>query len=82
MKMLIEGVDYFVRVIPFPDGVKVPAMVTENPDGCTFSVYLNENVSEYRRQKGLEHEVNHIRNDDLYGDKDICEIEPGLRRGA
>lgn len=80
--MLIEGVDYFVRVIPFPAGVKVPAMVTENPDGYTFSVYLNENVSEYRRMKGLDHEVDHIRNDDLYTGLPIQDIEPNLKRGA
>ena len=79
MTLPLEGRDYFVRVIPF--GVSIPAFIRENPDG-SYSLYLN---SEYDLEHWLdsyEHEIDHMVHDDLQGDRDIREIEPGLRRGA
>lgn len=57
--MLIENVDYFVHLVPFPPG-PADGMVTPNDDG-TYTIYLNSNVGEKRRQKAMEHELNHIR---------------------
>ena len=79
MATIIEGVDYFVRVVPFP--VPVGEMVSLNEDG-TYNMYLNSAYIGEDMQKHFEHGLNHIKNDDLYGDKDILEIEKDLKRGA
>lgn len=79
MKTIIEGADYFVRVVPFP----VPAgeMVALNEDG-TYSLYLNSAYMGEDMEKHFQHGLNHIRRDDLYGDKEIIDIEEDLGRGA
>lgn len=74
--MPIEDADYFIRVLPFP--TKVPAFVHLNPDG-TFVVFLNANLDFQHQLDGWEHEIWHIIRDDLYGDKDIVDIEPFLK---
>lgn len=74
--MPIENADYFVRVVAFP--VPVPAFVRLNPDGITYSIYINANMSWERQAQGLEHEIQHIINDDLFSDRDILEIESQL----
>lgn len=82
--MLIEDVDYFVHLVPFPSG-PVDGMVTPNDDG-TFTIYLNSNVSEARRKKALEHELNHIRMDHFYDDASVevkeMEADAGARMSA
>jgi hypothetical protein len=70
---LIEGADYFVRVVPFPI-CKVGGMVMPNDDG-TYSVYLNDRVDYYRQRKAGEHELDHIVNGDFYNDRPITEVE-------
>lgn len=57
--MLIENVDYFVRVLPFPNGANLGA-VFPNADG-TFDVYLNSRYTDLT--KGYDHEVNHLLHD-------------------
>ena len=71
---MIEGADYFVRVIDFPHGVNRIGLVLLNDDG-TYSVYLNARASAYARKKAMRHEYDHMANDDMYGDKDIRKIE-------
>lgn len=71
--MPIEDADYFVKVIPFP--VPIPAFVHLNCDG-TYVVFLNANLDFEHRIDGYEHELWHIIHDDLYGDKDIVDLEP------
>jgi Zn-dependent peptidase ImmA (M78 family) len=71
--LLIEGSDYTVRLIPFPV-YNVGGMVTPNPDG-SFSVYINSNLSQERQKQALEHELDHIRNNDFYNGKPIQEVE-------
>ena len=51
MRKAIEGVDYFVYLVPFPDGVHGAAVT--NPDG-TFSVYINEKDTRERQRKAGE----------------------------
>ena len=72
--MLIEGADYFVRFVDFPNNANCGGMVLLNEDG-TFSVYLDPRRSTERIKKTMRHEYAHMENDDLYGDKDIRTIE-------
>lgn len=65
--------DYCVREVPLPYGVK--GCVTPNADDDGFSIYINSRLSEDQKRKALEHEVDHIKNDDFYNDKPIEEIE-------
>ena len=71
---MIEGIDYFVRVINFPPDIHRVGMVLLNDDG-TYSVYLNARASAHAQKKAMRHEYDHMANDDMYGDKDIREIE-------
>ena len=71
---LIEGCDYFVRVVPFPVGAKPHGMVMPNDDG-TFSVYLDARVTHERRRQSCDHEVAHISDGDFYSDRPIEEVE-------
>ena len=71
---MIEGADYFVRVIDFPKGVNRVGFVLLNSDG-TYSVYLNARASVHAQKKAMRHEYNHMANDDMYGDKSILSIE-------
>ena len=79
MATILEDADYFVRVVPFP--VPVGEMVALNEDG-TYSLYLNSAFMGEDMKKHFLHGLNHIRNDDLYGDKEIIDIEDDLRRNA
>ena len=79
MKTILEGVDYFVRVVPFP--VPVGEMVAMNEDG-TYNVYLNADYMGEDMRRHFLHGLNHIKNDDLYGDKEIIDIEEDLKREA
>ena len=63
--MPIEGIDYFVRVVPFPPSVPNDGMVMENEDG-TYSIYLNERMPE-RWKTAIDHEIDHIKKDDMHG---------------
>lgn len=71
---LIEGCDFFVRIVDFPRGVQPHGMVMPNDDG-TFSVFLDARVSRERQKQLCDHEFEHIKNDDFYNDKPIEEIE-------
>ncbi len=74
--MPIENADYFIKVIPFP--LPVPAFVHLNADG-TYVIFLNSNMDYDHLIDGYEHELWHILRDDLYGEKNIEDIEPQLR---
>ena len=73
--MPIEGCDYFVRVMKFPE--PVPAFVRLNSDG-TYSLYLNADYDLIHWIDDYEHELWHIIHDDLYGEKNITEIERSM----
>lgn len=75
---MIEGIDYFVRLMDFPKEVNRVGFVLLNSDG-TYSVYLNSRASEAQKRKAMRHEYDHMANDDLYGNKDIRDIETALR---
>ena len=73
--MPIEDADYFVKVIPFP--IPVPAFLHLNSDD-TYVLFLNANMDYDHWLNGWEHEMMHIVRDDMYGDKDILDIEKQL----
>ena len=79
MALPIEGRDYFIRVLPF--GVSIPAFIRLNPDGYTYTLYLNAEYDFEHWLNSYEHEMMHMIRDDLYGEKDIRDIEH-LRRSA
>ena len=79
MTLPIEGRDYYVHVLSF--GVPIPAFIRLNPDGDSYSLYLNADYDFDHWVDGYEHELWHMVHNDLYGDKDIRDIE-NLKRGA
>ena len=72
--MLIENADYFVRLIDMPGSVG--GACNPNDDG-TFNIYLNARHTTDRDRLIEEylHEWEHLENDDLYGEKEIAQIE-------
>lgn len=69
----IDGSDFTVRVIDFPDAT-VGGAVATNDDG-TFSIYINSRRSWEAQRESFLHELRHILNDDFYNGKDIREVE-------
>lgn len=71
--MLIENVDYFVHLVPFPPG-RIDGAVMPNDDG-TFSIYIDANADEPHQRTALAHELQHIEQDHFYVEKPISVIE-------
>lgn len=71
--MKIEGADYFVRVVPFPN-FAADGFVVSNGDG-TETVLLNANTTYERQRETMEHERKHIESDDLYHEGDVADME-------
>lgn len=63
--MMIEGVDYFVRRIKFPNRAS-EALTLSNGDG-TFTVFLNTLFPESVLEAKLQHELRHIQGDHFFG---------------
>lgn len=71
-KRLIEGIDYFIRVVRFPNR-STPAQVWVNDDG-TFDIYVDELAAD--KDAAIEHEIQHILRGHFYDDiTPIKEIE-------
>ena len=73
--MLTEGIDYFIYYRKMPP--KIYAFVMLNND-ATYSIYLDPRRDYYHRLKDLEHELDHIRNEDFYNGIPISQIEDYL----
>lgn len=71
---MIEGVDFFVRLVPFPSGARIHAMLALNDDG-TYSVYLDSNSPLETQKTAMKHEYAHMAADDMYGTADIRTVE-------
>ena len=69
---IIEGADYFVRLVDLPP--RIGAQVVSNGDG-TFSIYLDSKKGRFEQIDDYIHEFDHIEDDDFYNDKPITEIE-------
>lgn len=74
MRILIEGSDYVVRVIDFPDATIGGAVIAGDDD--FYNVYINARRSWESQAVSLMHELRHIAEDDFYNGKPISEIEP------
>ena len=70
--MILDGADFFVRLVPFP--VPAQGMTMPNDDG-TFSVYINADLDGPRQVGAYFHEVQHIAGGDFEGDQDVREVE-------
>lgn len=55
---LIEGVDYRVRYVEFPN-TGSPSVAVSNGDG-TYTVYVNTRFSIEEQARGLRHELEHL----------------------
>lgn len=74
---MIEGADFFIRLIPFPAGANCNGMLMPNPDG-TWSVYINARAGRKAQRKAALHELAHIERGDLDGEKRIEDVEDAL----
>lgn len=70
--ILIEGADYFVRLVDLPDSVN--GIVSPNNDG-TFNIYLRADRFMPDLLDAYTHELEHIVYDDFYNDLPIEEVE-------
>lgn len=62
----IEGIDYWVRYVPFPN-MASESVVASNGDG-TFTVYINTRFPEERQRDRLRHELRHLELEHFYRD--------------
>ena len=77
-KTLVPGQDYTVRLLDMKT-IHVEGIVISDPDGCC-TVVINQRLSPEEQRRALQHELDHIRNDDLYDEvNDVAEIERRLR---
>lgn len=67
MKKLLEGQDFVIRWLPFPN-CKVDGAIMRHPDGIA-QIYINSRVSQERQLAALQHEMEHLYKDDLYSDE-------------
>lgn len=74
--MPLEGSDYFIYVLQLPDGVQ--GAIRLNSDN-TYSIYINPDYDKNSQIDTYEHELWHIIHDDLYGEKNIVDVEPHLK---
>ena len=52
----------------------IPGFLTMDQDGY-YTIVLNSRMSLEKNQETYEHELDHIQNDDMYGDMSATEIE-------
>ena len=75
MGRLIEGQDYIVRYVPFPN-CGVDGAIVSHPD--LTCIYINTNVCPKRQREALRHELDHLRNNDLYSSEPAEKIERNM----
>lgn len=63
--------DVYVTVCALPSHVK--GLIKETKHGTV--ILINEYLSDREKQRALDHELEHLRKDDLHSDKTIEEIE-------
>ncbi len=74
MSRYVEGVDYWVYGVDFPN-MASPSVAVSNGDG-TFTIYINTRCSPERRAEGLRHELEHLEGEHFYrDDRELCELE-------
>ena len=73
---LIEGMDYIIREVDFGTTV-VDGAVMSSPDGVAI-IWINARVCPKRKVDALDHELEHLANDDLYSERSVEEIERSM----
>ena len=75
----LEGVDYWVRLVEFPNMASLSVAVS-NGDG-TFTIYVNSRFSPEKRAEGLRHELEHLEGEHFYRDDvELAELEAAADR--
>ena len=59
--------------IIYLDGMETNEAITENED-CTYTIFINNNLSMAKRLKAIQHALEHIEENDFEKD-DVQEIE-------
>lgn len=72
-KAPIEGSDYIVRVLDFPDAT-VGGSVVEDSEGF-HNIYINARRTTEAQRESFIHELRHIARDDFHNDLSIAEVE-------
>ena len=62
----IEGMDYWVRYVRFPN-MASESVAASHGDG-TFTIYINTLFPEERQQERLRHELRHLTEEHFYRD--------------
>ena len=70
---MIEGVDYFVRLVRFPNR-STPGQIWLNADG-TYDIYIDERLTSEQRVDALSHELRHLAADHFTSPLDIKSVE-------
>ncbi len=65
-------------VVPLPGLVK--GLIKAVPDGEL--ILINEYLSDKAKREALDHELMHLKRDDLFSDKSIEEVEHGKSKEA
>lgn len=73
---LIEGMDYIIREVDFGNSAADGAVMS-SPDGVAI-IWINARVCQKRKADALDHELEHLANDDLYSERSVEEIERGM----
>ena len=76
MSSLVEGQDYIVRCVPFPNCAVDGAIVSSVDFPC---IYINSRVCPKRQREALQHELEHLENGDLYSDDPAEAIEGRMK---
>ena len=71
-KHLIEGQDYTVKYVKFPNCGTDGAIVSHPDLPC---IVINTRVCPKRQREALKHELEHLANDDLYSEESAEDIE-------
>ncbi len=75
----LEGADYWVRLVEFPN-MASPSVAVSNGDG-TFTIYVNSLFSAEKRAEGLRHELEHLNGGHFYRDDlPLAELEAAADR--
>ena len=53
---------------------RVPAVVQQNPDD-SYTIIINDNLSDEKKRLAMKHEINHITGGDLFKEEDVSSIE-------
>ena len=71
--MYYEGVDYFIKLIDFPN-VSSAGVSASNGDG-TFTIFINARFCKQKQLEALAHEIKHLEENHFYREDNIAHIE-------